>query len=94
MKLHVNADAAQWYKEELQLEEGDYLQFFAQVYGSSIHPNFSLGIKQKSPHYMAISTTVAGITFYFEEADAWFLDDHSLKVTLANDEIEFVFTED
>lgn len=90
-KLHVNEDAALWYKEQLQLQDGDYLQFFPQVYGASVHPNYSLGIRRKSPHHMAIQTTTAGITFYFEDADAWFLDNHSMQVTLADDDIEFVY---
>lgn len=93
MKLTVNRDAALWYKEQLGLQEGDSLRFFAQVYGTSIHPNYSLGITKKPPFNMAIHTEVEGITFYFEEEDAWFLADHALTVTLIDDEIDFVFTE-
>lgn len=94
MKLIVNEDAARWYKEELALEDGDFLRFFAQVYGTSIHPNYSLGITRKPPQNMAIHTNVEGITFYFDEADAWFLDNHSLTVALQGDDIDFRFTED
>lgn len=91
MKLTVQNDAAQWYKQQLELQDGDYVRFFAQVYGASIHPNFSLGIKKEPPHHMAIHTSVEGITFYFEEADAWFLDEHTLTVALVDDDIDYIF---
>lgn len=94
VKLTVKEDAARWYKEQLDLRDGDFLRFFAQVYGTSIHPNYSLGITKKPPQNMAIRTMVDGVTFYFDEVDAWFLDHHALTVSLAGDGVEFVFSEE
>lgn len=91
MKLSVSQDAAKWYKKEMDLQQGDFLQFTIMLYGQSIHPNYSLGIAIESPQEMSIYTVVEGITFYFEKQDDWFLEEYHLSVTLANEDIDFIF---
>lgn len=88
MKLSVSQDAARWYKDEMSLKQGDYIQFIVKLYGQNIHPNYSLGITRESPQEMEIHVTVEEITFY-NEPDAWFLDGYCLFITLVNGDIEF-----
>ena len=94
MRLHVTKEAAQWYKDEMDLKEDDFLRLFVRVYGGhpDVHPNFSLGVSKESPRAMAISHQCEGITFYLSEEDEWFLEKHHLSLTLSNDEVDFIFT--
>lgn len=93
MKLKVTKEAAEWYKQELDLQDGEYIRFFVKLYGgnNTVHPNFSLGVSNERPVNMVISDEQAGITFYFNEQDEWYIKEHSLTVTLENGEIEYVF---
>lgn len=95
MKLTVTKEAADWYKQEMNLKEGDFLRFFAKLYGgnTSIHPNFSLGVAKEEPINIAISDEKEGITFYFDEQDEWFLDGYELTVKFKDGEAEFAFAE-
>ena len=93
MKLSVSLEAANWYKTEMGLTNGDYLRFFVRIYGQSpIHPNYSLGIAKERPRKVGVSTEQAGITFYFEDEDLWFIEDHNLHIGLERDEIEMTYT--
>lgn len=93
MKLTVTESAANWYKQELNLKSGDFIRFFVKLYGgnTSIHPNFSLGVAKEEPGNIAVSDVREGITFYFDEQDEWFLEDHELIVDLKNGDIDFIF---
>jgi uncharacterized protein YneR len=94
MNLQVSKEAAAWYKEELGLHDGDYVQFFVKIYGdqgSAIHPNYSLGIIKKDPRVLSIRALEEGVTFYFDAEDQWYLNDHNLTVILENDEIVFSY---
>lgn len=91
MKLSVSPNAAKWYKQEMDLQDGDHIQFMISLYGHSIHPNYSLTIAKESPQDIAYQSVVEGITFYFEKQDAWFLDGYRLNVTMVDDEIEFIY---
>lgn len=96
MKLVVTESAAKWYKQELALQDGDFIRFFVKLYGgnSSIHPNFSLGISKEEPGSIAVSDKKAGITFYFDEQDEWFIEKHELIVDFKNGDIQFKFNEE
>lgn len=93
MKLTVTEQAAERYKDEMDLEEGDAIRFYVKLYGESkVHPNFSLGVSKEkavdlSTHY---NTTVSGICFFFDDQDVWYLQDHELTVDLEQDEIAFL----
>ena len=91
LKLTVSPEAAQWYIEEMDLEQGDHIRFYISIYGQSVHPNYSLGIVKEKSNEMAIHTTVEGITFYFDQQDEWFLDGHKLLVEFnpQKGEVEF-----
>ncbi|WP_085992651.1 HesB/YadR/YfhF family protein [Oceanobacillus senegalensis] len=95
MKLQVNEEAAKWFIEEMGLEKGDMVQFFLKIYGGipTVHPNYFLGISYGENGKIAIQQEVQGITFYFNEKDAWFLDEYNMKVQLGKGEPEYFFEE-
>ncbi|MFJ7747919.1 HesB/YadR/YfhF family protein [Peribacillus sp. NPDC097295] len=83
MELKVSDQASEWYIDELELPEGAYLRFYARYGGTSTVQNgFSLGIMQEEPEAIAAAHTIGTITYYVEEKDAWYFDDHDLVITL------------
>ncbi|PAV28066.1 hypothetical protein CIL05_18320 [Virgibacillus profundi] len=95
MKLEITDAAADWYIDEMDLEAGDFIQFFAKIYGGipTAHSNYFLGISVGDTGKIGINTEVKGITFYFDEKDAWLLDEYDLKVEMGEDEVEYNFIE-
>lgn len=93
MGLEVSKEAALWYKEEMDLQEGDYVQFYVQLYGGipTSHPNFYLGVTTGLEGNIAMKDVVEGITFYLNDEHSWALDEFDLKITLNNGEIDVLF---
>lgn len=89
VSIKISEEAARWYKEEMDLAEGDSLRFYVKIYGDNkIHPNFSLGISKEEPRQIGAKAVVEGILFYFDEQDAWFIDDCDLHVFMNNGEVD------
>ncbi|MBE4908602.1 HesB/YadR/YfhF family protein [Bacillus luteolus] len=81
MELMVSDKAAKWYKDELNLQSGDGVRFFVRYGGfNSLQSGFSLGVSIEKPVESAIKVEEEGITFFVEEADIWYFDNHNLKV--------------
>lgn len=79
--IHVTQEAAEWFKNELGIQEGQSVRFFARYSaGGKIHPGFSLGIGIEEPVAQGISSVVSGIKFYMEERDLWYLEGYHLNV--------------
>ncbi|MED4453029.1 hypothetical protein [Metabacillus fastidiosus] len=93
MNLKVSKEAAEWYKNEMGLEQGDYVQYYVQLYGGipTVHPNYSLGVSIGKAENIAIKDVVEGITFYFNSDDAWFLEEFDMEVVFEKEELEFIF---
>lgn len=94
--IQVAQEAAEWYKKELGLTDGDAVRFFARyAAGGHIHPGFSLGIEVRSPHDPGAAIVVGGITFYMEEQDLWYLDGYDLKVSYdpEHDDIRYEYVQ-
>ncbi|MGW6300568.1 HesB/YadR/YfhF family protein [Peribacillus butanolivorans] len=82
MKLTISEQAAKWYSDELELQEGSHLRFYVRYGGhSSVQSGFSLGIMIEEPEAVAVATTLNKITFYVEEKDIWYFDGHDLLIT-------------
>ncbi|QHE52317.1 HesB/YadR/YfhF family protein [Pontibacillus sp. HMF3514] len=82
MQLKVAEEAAQWYKDELELSDNDSLRFFVRYGGvGGLKPGFSLGVRPDTAQEPIAETTVDGVHFYIEQDDAWYFDNHSVKVT-------------
>ncbi|WP_071395048.1 HesB/YadR/YfhF family protein [Bacillus tuaregi] len=81
MNISVSNEALEWYMNELDLKEGDFIRFYARYGGSSqIQKGFSLGISTESPDIFGTKVTINGITFYIEEKDLWYFDGHNLEI--------------
>ena len=95
MSLNVHKEAAEWFKDEMDLEDGDFVQFFPKIYGGipTAHPDYFLGISVGKKGNTKVKDEKAGITFYFNDDDAWFLDQFDMEVILKNDDVDYVFHE-
>ena len=97
MNFSVSKEAAQWYIDEMGLEKGDYVRFFVKLYGGipTAHPSYFLGVSVGKEGDIAIEKEVEGITFYFINQDAWFLDEYDMQVIKeqGKEEVEFKFIE-
>ncbi|AWB46872.1 hypothetical protein DCC85_09290 [Paenibacillus sp. CAA11] len=91
--IQVTEQAANWYKQELDLQSGQAIRFFARYSaGGHIHPGFSLGIQVEEPQHPGYSTVVSGITFYMEQQDLWYLDGYCLDVSYDPDADDILYT--
>ncbi|OKP88329.1 hypothetical protein A3844_08120 [Paenibacillus helianthi] len=94
MKMEVSKDAAAWFKRELLLQDGAHIRLFPRYSsGGGLHPGFSLGIADEPPGRPAVQTDQAGIIFYMEEQDLWYMEGYSLAIVYseAEDDIEYVY---
>lgn len=92
MSIHVSEHAAEWYIKELGLEQGDAIRFFARYSsGEGLHPGFSLGIAVETPQRPVLQQQAAGITFFMEDQDFWYLKGHRLEVEYLKDHDDIVY---
>jgi uncharacterized protein YneR len=94
MNFSISNKAADWYKNELDLNTGDKIRFYVRYGGHSpIQKGFSLGISPDSPSNTSIKVEEAGITFFIENDDLWFFDNHDLEIDLNEkmNEPEFIY---
>lgn len=81
MKIQIKNKALEWYKKELDLKAGDFVRFYARYGGcSTVQSGFSLGIAVEEPNDLGVKTVEDGITFYIEEKDLWYFDNHDLVI--------------
>ena len=95
MKITISDQALKWFKEEMELKKGDYIKFYAQIYGSSpVQESYSLGFTKDEPIDMVVSTEMDGIVFFVEETDLWYFNGHDLQVDYdgIKDEIHYIYT--
>ncbi len=95
MKFQISNDAAKWFIDEFNLEHGDHVQFYIKIYGGipTPRPSYFLGIRVGEVSESSQMAKEEGISFYFNEADTWFLDDLSLSIELENGEAAYKFSE-
>jgi uncharacterized protein YneR len=92
MELFVDEKAASWYINELQLQKGETVQFFVRYGGcSNVQKGFSLGVSKQVPEEVGSIVEVKGITFYVENRDLWYFDNHNLRVELDENVDEPIF---
>lgn len=83
MKISVSNSAREWYKKELKPSENDCIRFFVQYGGhSAVQKGFSLGIRIDNPLNPGLFAKIEDLTFYVEEDDIWYFDNHDLDITL------------
>lgn len=89
MILKVQEEAAQWYKNELELEDNDSLRFFVRYGGvGGLQPGMSLGVRPDSPAEPIAEDKQEGIRFYVEQEDAWYFDHYNVTVKYDRDKQE------
>ncbi|MDQ6422841.1 HesB/YadR/YfhF family protein [Paenibacillus sp. LHD-117] len=82
MKLVVEQAAARWYKEQMDLSDGDALRIFVRLGGcGSVHPGLSLGITKDTPRSVGLRHEIEGILFYMEDDNLWYLNDKELRIS-------------
>ncbi|UOE92610.1 MULTISPECIES: HesB/YadR/YfhF family protein [Bacillaceae] len=93
MEIDVTKPAFQWFKEEFNLQQEDYMRIFVRYGGcGDFQKGFSLGLMKEEPKHNAIQTEIEGVTFYIEEEDLWYFNDTDIKIKYSRnkEEIEFV----
>lgn len=81
MKLTITSKAQAWFKQELELAEGQGIKFYGKVYGKTqVHDGFSVGMAVDTPERPLIEENVNGMLFFVEEADEWFFKGYDLVV--------------
>lgn len=88
MEISVSESARNWYLKELKPLENDCIRFFVQYGGhSAVQKGFSLGIRIDTPFNPGLIAKLDPLTFYIEEDDIWYFDNHDMNITLQdNDE--------
>ncbi|MGD6969212.1 hypothetical protein FZC78_06645 [Rossellomorea vietnamensis] len=81
MNISFSDEALKWFKEEMNIEDGDFVRFYVRYGGSSpLHESFSLGVNKEEPIDIGSKKEVDGTTFFVEENDLWFFMEHDLYV--------------
>src|SRR3954451_16422485 len=81
MKISINDEAVKWYQDEMELKAGDFVRYYARYGGSTaVQQGFSIGISTEEPIDMGTQTIKNEITFYVEEKDLWYFDNHDLLI--------------
>lgn len=93
MQIRISDQALKFFKEDMDLGSGDAVRFTSKVYGkTNIHEGVSVMVQVSQPQKVLVSETIDGITFFAEEDDAWFYNDHSLEVDYDEEEEKLLFT--
>lgn len=83
MEIKLSNEAIKWFKDEMEVQTGDWIRFYARYGGASpFHEGFSLGMNREQPHEVGIETIIDDIHFFIEKADEWFFNDHNLIVNV------------
>ena len=96
MDMTITDRAYEWFKEEMNLAEGDHVQFFVRYGGdANFQTGFSLALGVKEPDEPAVQAEKGGIIFYIEQKDIWYFDNEDFKVEYDEDigEIRYVHGE-
>lgn len=94
MNITLTDEALQWFKQEMEVESGDTIRFYARYGGSSpFHEGFSLGMTREEPIEIGVKTVIDDVTYYIDEKDLWFFNDHNLNVDVdaTNDELKYEY---
>ena len=81
MEITLTDQAVQFFEKDMGLKEGQAVRFTSKVYGkTNIHEGLSVMTQLAQPKRPLITTQINGVTYFAEEADAWFYSGNSLNV--------------
>ncbi|WP_433753874.1 HesB/YadR/YfhF family protein [Paenibacillus amylolyticus] len=76
----VSVQAIDSFKNEWELEEGQYVRFYAKYVGGGSDA-FTIGINASAtPVDPALVQSIGGFHFFVEKTDAWILEDELLQI--------------
>ncbi|AQL55670.1 HesB/YadR/YfhF family protein [Abyssicoccus albus] len=91
MEFKITDRALQWFKDEVQVESGQTVRFYPQIYGDSpVQEGMSLAFGFEDAVDIEVSVEHNGVTYFIEESDMWFFKGHDLHVDY--DEAEDMLT--
>ncbi|MCD8500581.1 MAG: HesB/YadR/YfhF family protein [Bacillaceae bacterium] len=91
MQLSISKGAANFYKKQMELSEGDSLRLYVRVGGCG-SGGFSVGVTIDTPSSRAYVSAVNGIQFFVEEDDFWYLDGITIDYNADLDQLSFEHT--
>ena len=82
MKLTMTPEIAQWFDDNMVVQEGDGIQVGVKIYSSSpINRNMGIVLQQRRPDQpVAEVTTPAGTKVFVDQQDAWFFEGYDLEI--------------
>lgn len=81
MKIVITDQALNWFYDEMDIQTGETIRFYARYGGSNpFHEGFSLGMSKDDPLNPSVVSKQSGITFFIEKDDEWFFNGHDLIV--------------
>lgn len=98
MKITVNKQAADWFKDNVGLTDDRGIRFKNKIYGGSpVNETFALVFEPNHPEEPAAEyRSENGILFFVEEGDLWFFNGHDLEVAYDEDldEPKYIYLKD
>ncbi len=86
MQINISDDALDWFKEEMEVTQGEAVRFFVRYGGSSkLQPGFSLGVTKDQPQEIGAQVEQDQVTYFIEKSDIWYFDGHNLEVSVNDD---------
>src|SRR6476661_3237450 len=95
MKISIDEKAFAWFTKEFEFSKPFSIRMFPQYAGfGQKHQGYSLGFSAETPTNAEYKQEINGVTFYFEETDAWFFSDTETCLSInATDELQISFKE-
>lgn len=95
MFISIDERAYSWFTEEFGLNKPFSIRLFPQYAGfGEKHKGYSLGFSAEAPTNAEYKKEINGVTFYFEESDAWFFKDTETNLTIGQtEELQIFFKE-
>lgn len=82
MKLIVEQAAAKWYKEQMELQDGEHVRIYIKLGGcGSVHPGLSLGVMRDEPLEIGLEAIMEGVHFFIEQTNVWYLEEKNLTIS-------------
>lgn len=95
MLILINEKAVAWFSKEFDLNKPLSIRMFPRYSGfGQKNKEYSLGFSAEIPTSAGYKQELNGITFYYEENDAWFFEDTETYLSMSDtDELEISFKE-
>jgi uncharacterized protein YneR len=95
MIISIDEKAYSWFTKEFEIDKPFSIRLFPQYAGfGEKHKGYSLGFSKEAPTNANYQNEINGVTFFYEENDAWFFDDTETYLSIDDtDELQINFKE-